>query len=109
METLQLDLGLKSLLSLHHHINQFIPIIVPFLDAPEVSGSALVIDNEGHNAMAQALLEHDQSAHAAVTILEGEDLLEPYMEVQNLISFDFGLVLIVPNQFRQTGIDPAHR
>ena len=36
-------------------------------------------------------------------------LLEPDMEVQDLITLDFGLVLIVPDQLRQTGIDPAHR
>ena len=109
MESLQLDLGLKPVLSLHHYVNHFEPVIVPFLDAPEVSGSALVIDNKGHNAMAQALLEHDQSANAAVLVLKGEDLLEAYMKVQDLIPFDFGLVLIVPDQFRQTGIDSAYR
>ena len=34
---------------------------------------------------------------------------EPDVEVQDLIPLDFGLVLIVPNQCCQTGIDPAHR
>jgi hypothetical protein len=31
------------------------------------------------------------------------------MEVQDLIPLDFGLVLVVPDQLRQTGIDSAHR
>ena len=46
---------------------------MPLLDAPEVPGSAFIINDEGHDSVAQAFLEHDQSAHAAVAVLEGEE------------------------------------
>ena len=59
--------------------------------------------------MAQTFFEHNESAHAAITILEGEDLFELDMEIQDLIPLDFSLVLIVPDQLCQTGINPAHR
>ena len=51
---------------------------------------------------------HDQSANAAVAVFKGKNLLEPDMEIQNLIPLDFGLVLIVLDQRCQTGIDSAH-
>ena len=82
---------------------------MPFLDAAQVSGPALIVDDEGHSAMAQTLLKHNQSAHAAVAVLEGVDLLKPHMEVQDLIPLNLSLVLVVPDQLCQTGIDPAHR
>ena len=51
-------------------------ILVPCPDAAQVSRAALVINDEGHDAMVQALLEHNQSTHATVTVFEGEDLLK---------------------------------
>ena len=108
-ESQQFDLGFKPVLRFHYYVDHLEAIIMPFLDAPEVSGSALIVDDEGHGTVAQAFLEHDQSANTAITVFEGEDLLEPDMEVQDLIPLDFGLVLIVPDQCCQTGIDSAHR
>lgn len=46
VELLKFDLGLKALLSLHDDIDHLIPIIVPFFDSSEVSGSAFVINKE---------------------------------------------------------------
>ena len=57
VESLQLDLGLKSLLGFHHHINHLVSVVVPFLNAPEVSGAALAInveeygDNDSRNTV----------------------------------------------------------
>ena len=34
VEFLELDLGLEAILSFHHHVYQFIAVIVPFFDAP---------------------------------------------------------------------------
>ena len=94
VESLEFDLGLKSVLRLHHHINHLETIIVPFPDAPEVPGPALVVDDEGHDTVEQAFLEYDKSTHAVITVFEGKDLLEPHMEIHDLIPLDFGLVLI---------------
>ena len=46
---------------------------MPFLDAPEVPRPPLVINDKGHDTMAQAFFEHNQSANAAVAIFEGKD------------------------------------
>ena len=65
--------------------------------------------NAYYLTITQALLEHNQSAHTAIAVLEGENLLEEKMEVQYLIPLDFGLELIIPDQRLQTGIDPIYR
>jgi hypothetical protein len=64
---------------------------MPFLDSPKVSGPALIVDDEGHGAVAQTFREHNESAHATVAILERKDLIEAHMKVQNLHPLDFGL------------------
>ena len=58
VEFLEFDLGFKTVLGFHYNVYQLIAIIVPFLDATEVTGAAFVIDDEWHNAVAQAFLEH---------------------------------------------------
>ena len=75
VEFLELDLGF------HHHIYQFISVIVPFLDTTEITGSALIIDDKRHDIMAKAFLKQNESTNTAISILEGEDLLEPDMEI----------------------------
>ena len=105
VELLEFDLGFEVVLGFHYHIHQFVPVIVPFLDATQIPGSAFIIDDEWHNAMAQAFLKQDQSAHATVAILEGEDLLETDVEVQNVVALDLRLLLVAGNQLCQTGMD----
>ena len=55
--------------------------------------------------MAQAFLKQNESTNTAVSILEGEDLLEPDMEIQDVIPLNLGLVLIACDQLSQTGMD----
>ena len=71
---------------------------MPFLDAAQVSGPALVVDDEGYATMAQALLHHDQPAEAAVAVFEGMDMFEADMEVQDVPKVVFFLGLIFLNQ-----------
>ena len=105
IELLEFDLGFEAVLGFHHNVHQFVPVIVPLFDTPKVSGAAFVVNDEGHNVVAQAFLEHKQSAHAAVAVLEGEDLLEADMEVQNMVALDLGLLLVGCDQVCQTGMD----
>ena len=105
VELLEFDLGLEAVLGFHYHVHQFIVVIVPFLDATEVAGAAFVVNDKGHNAVAQAFLEHQQSAYTAIAVLEGEDLLKADMEVQNVIALDLGLLFVGGDQFCQTGMD----
>ena len=94
VEFLEFDLGFEAVLGFHYHIYQFVPVVVPLFDATEVSGAAFVVDDEWHHIVAQTFLEHKQSAHTAIAVLEGEDFLKTDMEVQNVVALDFGLILI---------------
>ena len=89
----------------HDHIHQFVAVGVPFLDATEVTRAAFVVDDEGHNVVAQALLEHQQSANATVAVLEGEDFLKADVEVQNVVALDLGLLFVSGDQVCQTGMN----
>ncbi len=80
-EFLEFDLGFEAVLGFHYHIYQFIPVIMPFLDATKVTGAAFVVDDKGHHIVVQAFLEHQQSAHTAIAILKGEYLLKTDTEV----------------------------
>ena len=62
VEFLEFDLGFEAVLGFHHHVHQFVPVVVPLFDTSEVSGAALVVDDEGHNVVAQALLKQNESA-----------------------------------------------
>ena len=98
VEFLEFDLGFEAVLGFHYHVYQFIPVVVPFLDATEVTGAALVVDNKGHYIMSQTFLEHQQSTHPAVAVLKREYLLEADVEVQNVVALDLGLLFIGSDQ-----------
>lgn len=62
-------------------------------------------DDEWYNVVGQTLLEHDQSAHTSIAILEGVDEFELLMEVQNIVK---GLHLFIPiffYQIRHSGVN----
>ena len=105
VEFLEFDLGFEAVLGFHDHIHQFVAVNLPLFDTTEITGAAFVVDDEWHNAVAQAFLEHQQSAHATVAVLEGEDLLEADVEVQDVIALDLGLLFIGSDQLCQTGMD----
>ena len=105
VELLEFDLGFEAILGFHYHVHQFVVVIVPFLDAPEITGSPFIVDDEGHHIVAQAFLEHKQSANATVPVLEGEYFLEADVEVQDVIALDLGLLFIGNDQLCQTGMD----
>ena len=104
-EFLEFDLGFEAVLGFHDYIHKFVSIGVPLFDATQIPGAAFIVDDEGHHTVAQAFLEHNQSADAAISILEGEDLLEADMEVQNVVALDLGLLFVAGNQFCQSGMD----
>lgn len=105
VELLEFDLGFEAVLGFHYHVYQFVAVDLPLFDTPEIAGAAFVVDDEWHNAVAQAFLEHKQSTHATVAVLEGEDFLEADVEVQNVIAFDVGLFFVVGDQLCQIGVD----
>ena len=58
VELLEFDLGFEAVLGFHHHVHQFVPVGVSFLDTTEITGAAFVVYDEGHDIVAQAFLEH---------------------------------------------------
>ena len=71
---------LKGVLSRSARVEQVAPLPAPLCEPVIVEQLHLVRDDEGRDAVAQALLEHDEPAHAAVPVLEGVDGLELGME-----------------------------
>ena len=105
VEFLEFDLGFEAVLGFHHHVHQFVPVGVPFLDATQIPGTAFVVDDEWHNAMAQAFLEHQESPYPTVAVLKGEYLFEADVKVQNVIALDLGLLFVDSDQLCQSGMD----
>ena len=54
--------------------------MVPLFKAAVVEQFQIVLNNEGHNIVLQALLKEDQSSYATVSVLERMDALKSYME-----------------------------
>lgn len=44
VEFLEFDLGFEAVLGFHDYIHQFVAVIVPFLDSPEVAAAAFAVD-----------------------------------------------------------------
>ena len=55
-ELLKFDLGFEAVLGFHYHVYQFVLVNLSLFDATEVSGAAFVVDDEGHNIVAQTFL-----------------------------------------------------
>ena len=71
---------LKLILRGKAGIYQETAFISPFPEAPVVVQLQIVINDEGHDVIAQAFLEEDEPSHAPVAILEGMDRLETDMK-----------------------------
>lgn len=63
------------------HSHQQVGVGLPLLNAAVVSTSVLVIIDKGDDLMAQAFLNHNQPAEAAVTVFEGVDPFETDMKI----------------------------
>ena len=58
--------------------------MAPFTKAAIIEELEVVCDDEGDDAVGQALLEYHQAADAAIAILEGMDTLEADVEIEDL-------------------------
>ena len=82
---MQCNLRLKAQLGLNTYIHQNIRIIIPAPDAIQITGAALVIDDEGNNAMPEAFFEHNQAAYTAIAVFIGADAFELHVKVQYVL------------------------
>ena len=81
----------------------------PVLEAAVVEGFEIVRDDEGNDAAAQAFLEQQQAADAAVAVLEGVDALEAVVEVQQIVEGFLLLCVIIPQKPLHGGGDFLRR
>ena len=71
--------------------------------------SAIVAMPDLKAARKKEYIKFSSELHTAVSILEGKNLLEPDVEIQDLIPLNFALVLVACDQLSQTGIDLSCR
>ena len=70
----------------------------PIGDAAVILATVFIVDDEGLDVVTQAFFDHQHSAHTTIAILEGMDLFEPCVEVQDVLEGDFLLALIFGDQ-----------
>ena len=58
--------------------------VAPLAEATIIEEFEVVSDNEGDNGVSEAFLEHDKATHASIAILEGMNLLEADVKVENI-------------------------
>ena len=58
--------------------------VVPFLQSTVIEHFQIVLNNKWNNIVFQTLLEHNQSSHTTITVLERMNPLKLHMEVQNI-------------------------
>ena len=69
-------MGFEAVLGFHHNIHQFVTVIRPLLDAAKVAGAALIVDDEMHHIVAQALLKQNKSTNTTFSIFKEKYLLK---------------------------------
>lgn len=58
--------------------------VAPFAEAAIIKELEIVCDDEGDDGVSEAFLEHDKATYASVAILEGMNLLEADMKVEDV-------------------------
>ena len=89
---------------------------IPFFEAAVVEQLQVILDNEGDNIVLQTLLEEDQTAYTAVSVLEGMDAFKGHMKGYNVLKGFSGQCVIVCQQlahltgniFGKRGVITAH-
>ena len=59
--------------------------MAPFTKATIIKKLEVICDDEGDDAISEAFFEHDEATHAPVAILEGMNLLETNMKVEDVL------------------------
>jgi len=84
-------------------------VVVPVAEALEILRAAFIIQDEGHDFVAEAFFEHQESADTTVAILEGMDSFEAYMEIQDLKQVDLFQTFVLSQQRTQPRVDVFRR
>lgn len=97
-QSLQSDLCLETHLGFHADIHKDAAILVPTADALQISGTALVVNDEWCYTVSETFFEHEKSTNAAVAIFKWADTFELYMKIQDLVKADIFLGFVFFDQ-----------
>ena len=108
-KTAKLYLTLESSLSSDANGSEDRAVLTPKANAVEVIRAVLIVDDDGSNVVAKALLEHQQASYASVAVIEGTDALELHVKVQNILEGDIGDTLVTLEHGGQLFTDGCRR
>ena len=74
-----IQISLKSILSGKAGVHKEAFFAIPFFEAAIVEQLQVVLNDERHDVMLQALLKEDQAAYTAISVLEGMDSFKGYI------------------------------
>lgn len=104
-QALGVDHVLETLLGFEAGSGEDAAVKIPEAEALQVGGAALIVQNEGNDAVAQALLEHQKSSDPTIPVIKGADALKAHVEVQDLQQSHFLQMLILTQKLAHLGID----
>ena len=58
--------------------------VTPLMKSAIIEHLQIICDDEGNDAICEAFFEHDETAYTPVAILEGMNLLEADVKVENI-------------------------
>ena len=87
-ELLQVDLCGETILRGKTDFRENVGIFIPMADALQILMAALIIEDEGCDAVPQAFFEHDHSAYTTVAVIKRPDALKADVEIKNVAEFD---------------------
>ncbi len=108
-EALGVDHVFEALLGFEAGGREDAAVQVPEAQTLQVSGAALIVQDEGRYAVAQALLEHEKPTDPAVPVVKGPDALKAHVEVQDLQQCDLRQPLVLPQELTHLGVDVLGR
>jgi hypothetical protein len=79
-------------------VGEVIVNVSPLAQSAIIEELEVVGDDERHDVTGQTLLEHEQSPHSTVAVLERMDALESYVEVENLLQRFLLIVVIIADE-----------
>lgn len=108
-QPLGVDDVFEALLGFEARRGEDAAVQIPETEAFQVGGAAFVIQDEGRDAVAQALFEHQQPPDPSVPVVEGPNAFKAHVEIQDLQQGHFLQVLIFTKQLAHLGVDVLGR
>ena len=90
-----IQIGPKAVLGGEAGVHKETFFSIPFFKPSVVEQFQVVLDDERHNVMLQALLKKEQATYTAISVLEGMDAFKRYVEGHDVLEGLSGQRIIV--------------